>query len=278
MLKNKLPIHAKALEDKTKKMETADKYYRKSRAGKVFAGLLVVAAGVLLFMRQTGTAFPEWVFTWKTLLIAFGLFIGFKHGLRNTGWLVPVIIGGVFLIGDFLPGMNFRHLMLPVIVIVTGLFIMFRPYRSRRCYPGHHRWKGRWGNYEWKEHAEQECFAASEMTSEEDVLESVTVFGGIKKNILSKNFKGGNITAFFGGAEINLSQADMTVKAILDVTAVFGGIKLIVPAHWEVKSEITAVLGGVEDKRPLTAGAAASGKILVLRGTAVFGGIEIKSF
>src|SRR5690349_22431252 len=39
-------------------------------------------------------------------------------------------------------------------------------------------------------------------------IDVTAVFGGIKKNVLSKNFKGGDITSFMGGSEIDLSQAD----------------------------------------------------------------------
>lgn len=83
----------------------------------------------------------------------------------------------------------------------------------------------------------------------------------------------------FGGTELNLMQADIEEKATLEITQVFGGTKLLVPAHWEIKSEIVAVLGSVEDKRPVQPNVSSEpAKTLVLVGTVVFGGIEIKSF
>ena len=36
----------------------------------------------------------------------------------------------------------------------------------------------------------------------------------------------------FGGAEINFMQADIQGRVELEVNQVFGGTKLIVPAHW----------------------------------------------
>jgi predicted membrane protein len=113
----------------------------------------------------------------------------------------------------------------------------------------------------------------------DDVMDTTSILGGVKKSVLSKNFKGGQILNVFGGVEIDLSQADIDGIIVLDVTQIFGGIKLIIPAHWELKSEITSVLGGIEDKRKnLSALNIAEGKTLIIRGTSILGGIDIKSF
>jgi predicted membrane protein len=80
----------------------------------------------------------------------------------------------------------------------------------------------------------------------------------------------------FGGNDIDLSQADFENKAVIEVNVVFGGVKLIVPAHWKIQSDVTAAFGSVEDKRKNIA--EVSEKTLVLTGAAVFGSIEIKSF
>jgi len=69
--------------------------------------------------------------------------------------------------------------------------------------------------------------------------------------VLSKKFKGADITNVFGGAEINLSQADMESTATMELTNVFGGTKLIIPAHWEINSELVSVFGSIEDKRSI---------------------------
>ena len=56
-------------------------------------------------------------------------------------------------------------------------------------------------------------------------LDSVNVFGGSHQTIYSKNFKGGEITAVFGGCDVNLTQADFEGVVAIDVTAIFGGAK-----------------------------------------------------
>lgn len=42
-----------------------------------------------------------------------------------------------------------------------------------------------------------------------DYIDEITVFGGIKKNLTTNSFKGGKITAVFGGSEINLLNSDL---------------------------------------------------------------------
>jgi hypothetical protein len=58
---------------------------------------------------------------------------------------------------------------------------------------------------------------------------------------------------------------------------VFGGTKLIVPPHWDVKTELVTIFGGIEDKRHI-ASKIDSSKVLIIQGTTVFGGIEINSY
>ncbi|MDB5012525.1 MAG: hypothetical protein JWQ25_727, partial [Daejeonella sp.] len=58
----------------------------------------------------------------------------------------------------------------------------------------------------------------------------------------------------------------------------FGGTKMIVPANWRVHSEMIAVFGGIDDKRPQQALVDQEDKVLIIRGTSIFGGISIRSF
>ena len=113
--------------------------------------------------------------------------------------------------------------------------------------------------------------------STEDFIDTTSIFGGVHKKVVSKNFRGGDIVTFLGGSEIDLSQAEINGTARLDVTQVMGGTKIIVPAHWEVRSEVTALFAGFEDKRqqPVTIN---PNKVLIIDGTSIFGGIELKNY
>ena len=80
-----------------------------------------------------------------------------------------------------------------------------------------------------------------------------------------------------GGSEINLSQADINGTVVIDITQIMGGTKLIVPPNWEIRSNITSVFGNVEDKRQKER-IMNPEKVLVIDGTSLFGGIEIKNY
>jgi len=240
-------------------------YRRHSRLGRAMAGIVVICIGAVLLARELGVIFPHWLFTWPMLLIAIGIFTGAKHQFCRGGWFVPIIVGCVFLIDDIFPDVTIGPMIWPIIIIGIGLMMILRPHRRK---PYHmHKWHSHWREY------------ANSFHSTEDKIESTSVFGGVKKNIISKDFKGGEIVCVFGGAEINLSQADINGRVSLEIVQIFGGTKLIVPSNWNVQSEIVAILGGIDDKRPIQKDMANNPeKILIIRGTSIFGGIDIECY
>ena len=67
------------------------------------------------------------------------------------------------------------------------------------------------------------------------MIDDVSIFGGGTKIISSDNFKGGNITAIFGGSEINLTGCKLANgDQVIDVLMIFGGSTIIVPKEWNV--------------------------------------------
>ncbi|MDI1353858.1 MAG: DUF5668 domain-containing protein [bacterium] len=252
--------------------QLAREWDKKHRRGKMMGGLLVVAAGVLFLARELGAELPYWIFSWKIFLIGIGLVMMVKHGFSRVGWIIPILIGGTFLISDLFPALALKPILWPSLLIVIGLFIMFKP---RRKFKHMHwqKWQSRYGRH-------QDMCQPQGSSTTENFLDSTSVMGGVKKNILSKNFKGGNITNVFGGAEINLMQADFEGKITLEVTQLFGGTKLIIPSNWVIHTtEMVAVFGSIEDKRPMQQQASSDQtKILVLSGVTIFGGISITSY
>jgi hypothetical protein len=162
--------------------------------------------------------------------------------------------------------LDIKPFIWPAVIIVIGLFMIFRPRRRNDSGP--------WGD--WRQH--QGVVTDNDASGEQDMIDSVSIFGSIRKNILSKNFRGGEVVSFLGGTELNLTQADLTKPAVLEMTQVFGGSKLIVPSNWTIQStELVSVFGGVDDKRMVSQNVDPN-KVLILKGTNVFGGLEIKSY
>lgn len=252
--------------------EMWQKAEKSHQRGKIVGGLLIIAAGVLFLAKELGADIPQWIFTWKMFLIAVGFIIGVKHKFLHPLWLILVVIGGAFIMGDIYPQWNIRPFW-PVLVILVGIAILFKPRRSRRHYKWHQKFHEQRG-FRYR----HECFEHN-VSSNEDFVESTTFMGGVKKNILSKKFKGGDITNVFGGAEINFTQADFEGTATLEMVNVFGGTKLIIPANWEITSDVVAVMGSVEDKRTnIPAPSQEKSKVLILKGTCFFGGVDIRNY
>ena len=241
----------------------------------IWGGVFILAIGGLLLARQTGAAIPDWVFTWQMALIAIGLFSGFKDGFKGGGWIVMILIGALFMYDRFNPNIDMRRFIWPIILIGIGLLILFKPAR-------YHRWRhGRRfkeGFEKWKQSHPGFNSDDPQQHSKEDYLDITSIFGGVKKIVVSKNFKGGDITNFMGGTEVNLSQADIQGTVTIDATNIFGGAKLVVPASWDIKSEATAIFGGIDDKRDLHAIKPDPNKVLIIDGTCIFGGIEIRNY
>jgi predicted membrane protein len=230
-----------------------------------------MAAGLLLLAYKLGAPVPAWLISWPVGLIALGLAINLAHRFKSMPGFILMFVGAFNLLAQNVPDLHLRNYTLPIILILIGVFFMFRPkkaWRHRRNFGAHPN--------EWRPGTEHDGYVVKSEGS--DFIDSTCVLGGTKKIVVSKNFKGGDITCFMGGAEIDLSQADIQSTAMIDVTMIFGGCKLIVPANWEIKSEISVVFGGLDDKRVLNAANITPGKVLILEGTAVFGGIEIRSY
>ncbi|HEY0667461.1 MAG TPA: DUF5668 domain-containing protein [Sphingobacteriaceae bacterium] len=244
-----------------------------NKSGKVLAGFILLAIGGVLLLRNFGFFFPSWIISWPMAFIAIGLYIGSKTNFRNAGAYIFLLIGGIFLIQRLFQDIEIKSFFFPILFIAGGLWIIF----GRR----NKKFKN---NLDWDKRIDVE--AADPVDSEkqplnysgDDWIDSVSVFGGIKRNIMSKDFKGGDIVNIFGGAEINLMQADFNQPAILDVTQIFGGTKIMLPPHWIVQSEMAAIFGGIEDKRPHQISTENTNKIIIIKGTSIFGGISIVSY
>ncbi|NOT50729.1 MAG: hypothetical protein HOP10_05585 [Chitinophagaceae bacterium] len=240
----------------------------------IWTGLFILLVGVAFLLKATVTDIPHWVFTWQMLLIALGFFLAIKQIFTNGSLFAPLVlmlVGGAFLVPEIDPDITIKRYVWPVVLIIIGLYFILRHIRLSNA-----------GRDEKKNQPnsgiEDATVIDETFDSKEDFIQATSVFGGTKKNVLSKNFRGGNLVSIFGGTEVDLTRADFNGTAIIDLTTIFGGTKLVVPSHWEVKSEAAVIFGGVEDKRTMTASPEGAPKRLVLKGTILFGGIDIKSY
>jgi len=244
-------------------------YQSRRRFRRMLFGILLVGAGVLLVLSNLGI-FPPYlhhiIFSWQMLLIAIGV-VNILSGHNYFSGIILVSIGGFFLVPEvwYFP-FDFDRLFWPLLLIGVGVMIILRPKRNFRRCGRHHR------------HHEFDTYQNSSI--ENGVVNESNVFGGNKRLISPCVFKGGRIDNVFGGTELDLTQTTLgDGENILDIRCVFGGVVIIVPSDWNVKVEITSIMGGFNDKRRLIRNAEINlDKILIIRGETIFGGGEIKSY
>lgn len=265
------------LEEQYKNNDGFNHWQKRQRRGRVAAGMLVILAGAVYMAKQMGYAIPEWFFRWPTIVIAVGFITGVKHGFKDWKWVAIMSIGFLFLAGDIFPNFTIIQYKIPLILFLIGLFLIFKPKNKYHEYSkfGH---KNRFGHNHRFGGIKGECGDKSEDCTEDYVFVN-NVFAGTDKNIFSKDFKGGEIKNTFGGCKLNLMQAEIVTEATLSIKQHFGGVKLVIPPNWIIKSDIECVFAGIEDKRPLlNVNDAEQKKTLVLNGHIFMSGIEIVSY
>jgi predicted membrane protein len=257
----------------------------------------------LLLLRQIGFPFPYWLFSWPMILIAVGIFIGVRHDFKNPGWLIMVGIGGFFLFDQVFMDLSLKRFIAPIIIGGIGIMLIMNPNRRRRwdrnviSVPGQDTedpvnenisretglpsgFNGSGTTHAGFSNSTTTAGTRSTGYTGDDYLNEVAIFGGVKRQVFSKDFKGGRVSAIFGGAELNFVNADIRGRTVLELNNIFGGTKLVIPSSWAVKQEISAIFGGIEDRRQQVPGTPGTDpeKILVIRGTCLFGGLEIRNF
>jgi|WetSurMetagenome_2_1015567.scaffolds.fasta_scaffold279942_1 predicted membrane protein len=223
----------------------------------IVLGLIVITVGVLFTLENMDILYArDYLRYWPALVVLFG--ISKMVQPRNTpGRLFGVVLTlfGLLLLLDKLPVFGFRLWdFWPLIIVFFGLSLIWRSFGRRSAYD-------RRGMVEQQDDSSK-------------ILTGIAFMSGFKRNISSRDFRGGELTAIMGGCEIDLRQAAMADgEAVLDVFAFWGGIELKVPLEWSVVVEATPLLGGFDDQtRPPQGGSA---KRLIIRGYAIMGGVEI---
>jgi hypothetical protein len=103
------------------------------------------------------------------------------------------------------------------------------------------------------------------------------IIGGREWRSDGTPFRGGNVVATFGGCEVDLSETSLAdAEVVIEATAMFGAIKIIVPTGWRIVTKGSQFVGGYANKtRPPQSSIPGSAPRLVVKGFALFGGVEV---
>lgn len=103
----------------------------------------------------------------------------------------------------------------------------------------------------------------------------VALFSGVEQNgrfILPKKYR---IEAIFGGCLIDLRKAHLeSADSTIKVTAIFGGVKIIVPPGVRIEVHSTPIFGGVS-KKGCDNALPFDAPVILIHADVIFGGVEI---
>jgi predicted membrane protein len=247
----------------------------------LISGLFVIAVGVVLLLDHMGIVSARQFFHFWPLFL---VFIGLAHLFQSCRIGGRIWGGFLILMGASLQlnELGYVHLSFseiwPVFIILAGIMLIVRELEG--------------GSLRVKlaakigEAQKSGKFYGFRFTpSDDSSMDSVSIFGGSKRRITSKDFRGGRVMAFCGGFQIDLREADMQGdEAVIDASAVLGGGEIRVPYNWNVMVQGLGIFGGYVDETqafqqagqpPITNPAAI--KHLIVKGVAIFGGIVVKN-
>jgi cell wall-active antibiotic response 4TMS protein YvqF len=233
--------------------------YHREDAGaseRLVPAIVLIAVGAIFLLNNLHLVYAHDLLRyWPAILIAVGIvkLVDSPDTSGRVGGGVLVGLGAVFL-AQSLGFLDVRFWDLwPLILIAIGLAMLFE------------------SNLAWHIGMKTKTSAGG--------AKEAAVFSGGKRIINDQNFRGAKFDAVFGGFEIDLRRANIIEdEAVLDLNAVFGGIEVKVPESWSVVVKGAGVFGAFQDSTMQPDPRIyPSPKRLVVKGGAVFGGVELKN-
>jgi hypothetical protein len=225
------------------------------RSGRLTTGGLIVLVGLLLLLSTTDLVATESLWDYLPLVfVALGVWAVVRSGFRNlTGPVMVVAVAGTFQARNlgYLTDQQIGEWW-PLFVVLFGvLYVVGRSRRTR---------------------------GVSVDASDTGDVSLVSVFSGTQRRVTGSGFRGGDVFAAFGGAELDLRDAGIAdPPATVECLVAFGGAEIHVPDEWTVEVDVLSVFGGSEDARPRSAdGGGDRDTDLVVTGLALFGGVTVE--
>ena len=218
-------------------------------------GFIVLTLGALWTLDNLNILESEPILRWWPLaLVAFGLskltgIIPRRSPVMGTVFTIV----GLVLLGNEMEWFSLRIWTLwPLVLIVIGTSLVLRSLRG------------------------PSAPASPEGVDRNAEVHTFAMMAGVRQKCESQEFRGGDVSAVMGGAELDLRSARAaSPQVVIDVFAWWGGVDIFIPGDWRVVSEVVPVMAGFDDQSRPAEGAAPT--TLLIRGAAIMGGIEVKN-
>lgn len=242
----------------------------------LIVSIFLLTSGTILILGNMGIIdryIFRYIFSWQSLLIAFGIF-NLAGGIRSHwfGSTILISVGTLFLIDElYTLRTGFSNIIWPLLLIIVGIAIIVKIFFSKKNINS--------SDNHFNTGEEKSNFGIGEQKSDDDYINVSRIFSGIRIRSVSQNFHGGNGSFIFGGGEIDLREAKLSEGiTVLKVECIFGGVKIYVPINWDVSIESTGIFGGFSDERRyISINDIDKTRKLIIKAEAVFGGGEISN-
>jgi predicted membrane protein len=224
--------------------------------GAILFGLILIAIGALVLLANMDILpfdlnLGHW---WPLILVVLGLVhLWNNRNIFDFSGLFLILLGVVFLmatLGQICWSDIWRYW--PAVLILLGLSLIFK--RHPVALPG----------------------SGGGAASSETSVGINNILSGSDRRINSSEFKGGDVSNILGGTKLDLLEAKLAPgEWLLTVSTVLGGVEILVPRDWRIEVHPTNLLGGVDDHTRQNPDA--TGGKLVIKASALLGGIEIKN-
>ncbi len=219
----------------------------------VIWGIVLIAAGAIFALNAMNITDIDLFFEgWWTLFIIIPCTVGLFTEREKTGNLFGIVFGVLLFLccQDIVSFSKLWKFLVAAIIVIAGLKMVF---------------SGLFGN------------KANEMILKMkndggDPKVGCATFSGCNMNFDGEVFEGAELAATFGGVKCDLRGAIIEKDCAIRVTAIFGGIDILVPGNVNVKVSSNSIFGGVSNKTQVIKDA----PTIYINGTCMFGGVEIK--
>ncbi len=229
-----------------------EKTKHRGPSAQLVVGFVIVALGVVFLLQTLGLADFSNLTVWiPSLIVLLGVWILIASRFTNWGGaLILIVFGSIAQLAalDIISWSNVWRLW-PLALVIVGLVIIIDRARGQD----------------------------GSNTNGNEYLKLFAMFSGNSQRSTAQSFEGGDLTAVFGGVELDITDVQVAEPpAIIHVFAMFGGMEIKASPDTLIQTHITPIFGGFEDKRRQRKALPGESAEIIIRGTALFGGIEIK--
>ena len=219
-------------------------------------GLLFILIGLSIGLNTLDIVSFNILFDgWWTLIIIIPCLIGLINNEDKTGDIIGLLIGVALLLNaqGIISFDIIWKLAAPLILVIIGLSIILK------------------GNKDSKTDV-----AIKKINSNDNEKTSVcSTFSSQNIKLNKEKINNLELNAIFGGIEYDLRNGVIKEDIVINVTAIFGGIDIIVPDDVNVKIKSTSIFGGASNKKQLMDDKEKKHTIYI-NASCVFGGVDIK--